>query len=266
VNQSNVGCSFSIAPTSNSFPSSGGNGSVTITTLTGCIWKAISNDSWIIVSNDGNTNGSGTASYAVEANTGASSRMGTITVAGQTFTVTQAGTSCTFSIAPTGKLFVHTGGEGSIAVATSAACNWTASTIEPWITITSGAAGTGNGVVTYVVRDNPSTSPRQGAITVAGLSFTVMQGGTTLDICTFSLNPTSASFTPAGGGGSISINTGAGCAWEATTNVNWITVTSNIIGIGASTVTYTVAANAGAGRSGIITIGKQTFRVKQKGN
>src|SRR6185503_10106281 len=186
VNQSNQGCSYSIAPTSSSFPSSGGNGSVTVTTLTGCIWKAISNDSWIIVSNDGNTNGSGTASYAVEANTGASSRMGTITVAGQTFTVTQAGTSCTFSIAPTGKLFVHTGGEGSIAVATSAACNWTASTIEPWITITSGTAGTGNGVVTYAVRDNTSTSPRQGVITVAGLSFTVMQGGTTLDICTFS--------------------------------------------------------------------------------
>ncbi len=266
VNQSNLGCSYSIAPTSNSFPSSGGNGSVTVTTLTGCIWKAISNDSWIIASNDGNSNGSGTASYAVEANTGADPRIGTITVAGETFTVTQAGTSCTFSIAPTGKLFVHTGGEGSIAVATSASCNWTASTVEPWITVTSGAAGTGNGVVTYAVRDNPSTSPRQGAITVAGLSFTVMQGGTALDICTFSLNPTSAGFTPAGGGGSISINTGSGCAWEATTNANWITFTSNTIGIGASTVTYNVAANAGAGRSGVITIGKQTFRVKQKGN
>ena len=55
VNQSNLGCSYSIAPTSNSFPASGGNGSVTVTTLTGCVWKAISNDSWIIVSVDGNS-------------------------------------------------------------------------------------------------------------------------------------------------------------------------------------------------------------------
>jgi hypothetical protein len=266
VNQSNQGCSYSIAPTSNSFPASGGNGSVAVTTLTGCTWKAISNDSWIIVSVDGEANGSGTANYTVAANTDASSRTGTMTIAGQTFTVMQAGSSCAFSIAPSGKLFTHTGGEGSIAVTTSAECNWTASTIESWIIVTSGQSGTGNGFVTYAVRDNPGTSPRQGAITVAGLEFTVMQGGSALDACTFSLNPTSAGFTSAGGGGSISINTGAGCAWEATTNVNWITFTSNTIGIGTSTVTYSIAANAGAGRSGVITIGKQTFKVKQKGN
>lgn len=269
VNQSNVGCSFSIAPTSNSLPSSGGSGSFTVTTLAGCIWKAISNDSWITVGASGNISGSGTANYSVEPNTSVNPRTGTITVAGQTFTVMQAGntgTSCTFSIAPAGKLFIQTGGAGSIAVTTSAGCNWSASTNDSWIMITSGGSGVGPGTVNYTVQNNPATSPRQGVITAAGVTFTIVQDGGTMDDCIYLLTPLSANFSVAGGDGNISINTEARCAWEATTSVNWITFTSNITGIGASTVTYHVDANAGAVRSGVITIGRQTFKIKQKGH
>ncbi|MGA9773839.1 MAG: BACON domain-containing carbohydrate-binding protein [Blastocatellia bacterium] len=265
VNQSNLGCSYSLAPASNSFPSNGGNGSVTVTTLSGCVWKAISNDSWIIVSADGNTSGSGTASYTVEANTGGS-RTGTITIAGQTHTVIQAAAGCAFSIAPTGKLFTQTAGSGSIAVTTTAGCNWTAATNETWIMITAGQSGTGPGTVTYSVIANPGTSPRQGVITAAGFSYTVVQDGGTLDDCIYLLTPLSANYGVTGGNGDISINTEARCAWEATTNVNWITFTTNITGISAGSVTYNVSANTGATRTGIITIGRQTFKVKQKGS
>lgn len=266
VNQSNLGCSYSIAPTSNSFPASGGNGSVTVTTFAGCTWKAISNDSWIIVASDSINNGSGTASYAVEANAGAS-RTGTITVAGQTFTVTQAGSSCEFSIAPSGKHFLRTGNESSITVTAPGECNWTASTGESWILITSAASGTGNGIVHYAVRENPGTLPRQGVITVAGLTFTVVQDSGTMGDCIYLLNPSSSSFNSAGGNGQIQLSTAESCAWQATSNVSWVTITSNITGISAATITYQVAPNTGSGgRVGIITIGGQIFRVKQKGS
>jgi uncharacterized repeat protein (TIGR01451 family) len=264
VNQSNLGCSYSIAPTGNSFPASGGNGSVTVTTFEGCTWKAISNDSWIIVSSDGINNGNGTAGYAVEANPGAS-RTGTITVAGQTFTVTQSGNSCTVSIAPSGKLFLQTGNESSITVTAPVGCNWTASTAESWILITSAGSGTGNGIVNYAVIANPAASPRQGVITVAGLTFTVVQDGGTLGDCIYLLNPTSSNFNSAGGNGQIQLNTEERCAWEATSNVSWITVTSNVTGISAATITYHVAPNTvSGGRVGNITIGGRIFRVKQK--
>src|SRR6185369_6717547 len=134
-------------------------------------------------------------------------RTGTISVASQVFTVMQAGSSCSFSIAPTGKLFGQTGSESSIAVTAPAGCGWTVSTVEEWIIITSEESGTGPGTVTYAVRDNPDTSPRQGVITVAGLSFTVAQDGGTLGDCIYLLNPTSASYNAAGGSGSIQINT-----------------------------------------------------------
>jgi uncharacterized repeat protein (TIGR01451 family) len=264
VNQSNIACSFMISPTSNSFPIGGGSGSVTVTTQTGCIWKAIPNDSWITVPPDANGAGSGSFNYTVAANPGGP-RTGTITIAGQVFTIMQAGSSCSYSIAPTGKLFSPVGSESTIAITTAPGCNWSASTIEDWILITSDDSGAGSGSITYAVRDNPDTSPRQGVITVAGLTFTVVQDGGTMGDCLYLLNPTKASFNAAGGSGSIQINTEERCAWEAATNVSWITFTSNVVGINAGTVAYQVAANPGpGGRSGVITIAGQVFNVKQK--
>lgn len=58
----------------------------------GCAWTAASNASFITVTGGASGSGNGTVSYSVAANTGTASRNGTLTIAGQTFTVTQAGT------------------------------------------------------------------------------------------------------------------------------------------------------------------------------
>ena len=84
-------CSFSISPTSASFESSGGTGSVAVTTATGCDWNANSNSSWIKITSSSSGSGNGTVSYSVSSNSSSSSRTGSITVAWQTFTVTQYG-------------------------------------------------------------------------------------------------------------------------------------------------------------------------------
>jgi YVTN family beta-propeller protein len=88
VTPSASSCSFVINPTSQSFTSSGGNGSTTVTTDNGCAWSSSSNDSWITVTEGASGSGNGTVSFTVAANSGAA-RTGTITVAGQTFTVNQ---------------------------------------------------------------------------------------------------------------------------------------------------------------------------------
>jgi|GEM_PF-2576981 len=87
-------CSYSISPTSASYGSSGGSGSFSVTTTSSCSWTASSNDSWITITNGSSGSGNGTISYSVASNSGSSSRTGTITVAGQTFTVNQSGSSC----------------------------------------------------------------------------------------------------------------------------------------------------------------------------
>lgn len=85
-------CTFSISPTSASQPATAGSGSVSVTATAGCSWSAVSNSSFLTITGGASGTGNGTVSYSFTANTLTTSRTGTLTIAGQTFTVTQAGT------------------------------------------------------------------------------------------------------------------------------------------------------------------------------
>ncbi len=85
-------CTFSINPTSASYAAGGGSGSVTVTAGAGCTWSAVSNATFITINSGSSGSGNGTVGYSVTGNTGTGSRNGTMTIAGRTFTVTQAGT------------------------------------------------------------------------------------------------------------------------------------------------------------------------------
>ena len=88
------GCTYAITPTTcQNFPAAGGSGTINVTTDAGCAWTAASNDAWIVLASFGGT-GSGSVGYMVSANTGAQ-RTGSITIAGQTFCVTQDAFGCT---------------------------------------------------------------------------------------------------------------------------------------------------------------------------
>ena len=71
------------------------------------------------------------------------------------------------------------GGSASFSVATGAACAWTASSSETWLTVGSGSSGTGTGTVTLTAAANTGAA-RNGTATIAGQTVTVNQaaGGT----------------------------------------------------------------------------------------
>ena len=98
-----------------------------------------------------------------------------MTIAGQTFTVTQAGNYSTYMLSPINRNFSAEGGEDSVTVTVVGNLGWTASSNDEWITITSGKLGTGSGLVSYAVEANPSAMPRVGTLTIAGKKFTVKQ-------------------------------------------------------------------------------------------
>jgi uncharacterized protein (TIGR03437 family) len=100
----NPACTYSISPASLTFGASGGSGVVSVTAGAGCSWTAASNVSWITITSGASGSGGGTAGYTVAANTSSTSRTGTLTIAGQTHTVTQAGA------APSGPPQLSTGG------------------------------------------------------------------------------------------------------------------------------------------------------------
>jgi hypothetical protein len=235
----------------------GGPQSVSVTAVNGCAWTAVSGASWITVTSGASGSGNGTVNFDVAANTGAG-RNGTVTIAGQTFTVSQSAFGCTFSISPTSQSIGSAGGPGTSSVTAGAGCAWMATSNVPWITITSGAAGAGNGSVNFNVAAN-SAPARQGTLTIAGQTFTVNQSAG----CAYSISPTSQSIGPGVTAGSSSVTTSGGCTWTATSNASWITITSGASGNGPGVVNFSSAANAGPARQGTLTIAGQTFTVNQ---
>jgi uncharacterized protein (TIGR03437 family) len=85
-----------------------------------------------------------------------------------------ASIACNFGITPTRQSIAAGGGTGVIMLtAPASACAWTARSNVPWITITGGASGQGNGAVSFTVA--PATVPRSGAITIGDRVFAVQQ-------------------------------------------------------------------------------------------
>jgi hypothetical protein len=101
-NASIVPCSYSISPASASLNTSGGSGSISVTTQSGCAWSASSGASWITITSGSSGTGSGTVAYSVTSNSGAA-RSVVSTIAGQLFTFNQSGTqSYTLTVGTSG--------------------------------------------------------------------------------------------------------------------------------------------------------------------
>lgn len=85
-------------------------------------------------------------------------------------------------------------------------------------------------------------------------------------VCNISLSPANNEFSANGGTGNITVNAPAGCNWNATSGVSWITVTGGASGSGPGTVTYSLSANPATDvRNGALTVGGQTHNVRQQG-
>ena len=177
INQVTDPCLYSVTSnTSTLYDSYGGNGSATVAATNHCPWTVTTDADWITLRTTGGS-GNATAFYFVNAKNTLGSRMGHVTIAGQTFMIFQTGVVCDFSISPSSRSFTSEGGSAYVSVSANSACGWTARSNADWITITSGATGAGYGTVYYSVAPYNGTTPRSGTITLAGgLTFKVNQG------------------------------------------------------------------------------------------
>jgi hypothetical protein len=185
-------------------------------------------------------------------------------IAGRTFTVTQS-EGCAITLAPDGARVNPPGGTASFNVQIGGTCAWTATPQVPWITISSGDRGTGPGVVQLAIAPNTGER-RTGTVTVADgagvapATFTVTQDSG----CNVTLASPGATIPAAGGPGSVDVTADATCEWNARTDDTWIAITSAARGMGNGTVTFSVAVNPGAARTGVIRIGPRSFTITQQ--
>jgi hypothetical protein len=89
--------------------------------------------------------------------------------------VAGGGTPCDYSLASVSEAAPKTQKDGTLAVTAAAGCTWTATSAASFVTLLSGASGTGNGTVSYRVAANTTGKARSGTLTVAGISVNVTQ-------------------------------------------------------------------------------------------
>jgi hypothetical protein len=152
IHQQGPSCSYSISPTVAAFGANGGDSRVVVTAQAGCSWSTMSNSGWLSVTSGASGAGSEAVTVHAAANTGGS-RSGTVTIAGQTLSVTQAapGANACGALDVTSQVNVSRGGYSPISPAGSNL--W-----HQQVTITNNSGAAINGPLFYVLIGLPTPS------------------------------------------------------------------------------------------------------------
>ena len=274
-----------ITPLSRDHTSAAASGQ-TIGVTANVSWTATESLSWVSITGGASGSGNGTVTYSVTENTGAA-RTGAITVSGggltRTFTVNQAapgpvgtavrtvsGTSVSIVVTPAAGTSAWGLEETMPAGLTPSGItgpngSWNATTRKiTWYSTGAAAATLG-----YTVSGTPGTYTLSGVANFDGGANQTVTGDTQVvipDEDTLEISPSSRDHTSAAASGQT-IAVSANVSWTATEGLSWVTITGGASGSGNGTVTYSVDANAGAARSGAITVSgggiTRTFTVNQ---
>lgn len=259
-------CAFSVTPTSASISASGGDltFTVTVTQGAGCSWTAATNDPFLSVKSGSTGSGNGTVVLTAGANAGGN-RSASATIAGQTIAISQLAAGCAFNVAASPTSVPAGGGDValSISMTQGAACAWTVASTDPFVTVKSGASGTGNGSAVVTLAANTGGN-RSASISAAGQTVVISQAAAAV-ACAFAITAAPASVPASGGDVQLRVaNTqGLGCAWTATTASAFVTIVSGATGTGSGTAIARFTANTGPARSATITVAGQTIVVAQ---
>jgi hypothetical protein len=265
ITQFGTGCSFALNPATLNVSAAGGMATIyVIASGSTCTWSASSSSGLIIPPNTGGK-GFGTVPVTIPANPNGSQQTLMATIAGQTLTVNEMGTSCTVTLGSSSASFTAAGGSSSFAVNTGPGCSYTTTPGPSWITITSGGSGSGPGTLAYSVSPNSTTASRTGSFSVEGQLFTVAQQGLACSL-TVDTSGLGTPYASTGGAGIIAITTnGPSCTWTASSGSKFVTL-SNTSGTGSGSVGVTASSNSlPTSRAATLTIGGQTVNVTQGG-
>jgi uncharacterized protein (TIGR03437 family) len=158
VTQAAQTCSYTLSPTTASFPIAGG--SATLQVQTTCTWQPTSNQpAWLQIPYPSylGATGNGTVNYNVLANGCVNGRSGTVTiVSGSQLAVTQSGAAGNFAFSPTSESYPAAATDDRVTITTGDGCGWNAFSDVSWLQISSGSSGSGNGAITIHVLANTS--------------------------------------------------------------------------------------------------------------
>ena len=171
-----------------------------------------------------------------------------------------APTRCQATLGIPSTNFTSAGGTGSVAVSVARECTWSAASAAPWITVTAGQEGQGEGTVTFRIGENVDPSVRRGSLNVAQQAVQLAQEAAP---CRYTVGAAETSAPATGGDLSIDIRTHALCSWSVASSADWMSVSPNS-GRGDATVHVSVVANTSTTpRSAPVTVAGQSVTLSQ---
>lgn len=251
-----------------------GTGSINV--VSNVSWTANSNQNWLTISSGTTGNNNSTVSYNYLANETTVSRTALITISGngvnpQTLSIIQGGKTANLTISPSGSSTINSiSSSGSISVTSNV--DWSASSNQSWLTITSGSNGKNDGVISYTYSTNSNSTSRSATITVTGngattQTLTFNQSGQEPEITFNPTSPINASSTA----GEARVLISSNANWEAATTDNWLTIfpSAGVANTPIYSTIYYSENNTNASRTGYITfaingVAKTTIEVIQK--
>ena len=262
-----------------------GTVNITVTAAPGktCTWTLSTASPWIHIESLTIT-GTGSILFTADPNTTALMRKDTIAFSAPnvqgtlTINVYQLAGTCAYVLSPTSAQ-IPVGGSDAGVLQVTTGCMWAASSNQGWLKFTldpanqtfsvpgPGATNYGSGNVNYTVAANACVAPRSASLTVnTGVTgvqpaLTISQDGSSGNL---TLSPATLATGPDAATGYVLVSTGAGCPWTASSNANWLQITGASTGSGPGRFGYSVKANSGPARSGIIQVGPQAFTVTQQ--
>ena len=234
-----TGYTATLSPASASFDHAGGTGTVFVTADAGVSWSARANVDWLSVT-PATGMSAGTVTYTVqEYPDGVTTRTGSLTIAGQTVTVTQTGQDVTIS--PTSKTLDAPANVFEVTVSALSTTSWTVLPNASWISVVDNGYGFGNSSILISVGQNPSVSSRTGTVSIGSKTLSITQKGMTDPV--LSITPTTAVASPTGAYGNIAVYATPDAKWTSESLSDWITISEGDAGAGNGNIKYVAAAN-----------------------
>jgi uncharacterized repeat protein (TIGR01451 family) len=187
-----------------------------------------------------------------------------------------ASAPCTYTLSSGGETFCAVGGSGSVGVtadpgANDSTCPWSATSNVPWIRITSGSGGRGNGQVSFTVAPNTGAA-RQGTMTIGGQTFTVTQNDAATSSADLAISKTDSPDPVTTGSDltyTITVTNNGPCAATGVTMTDPLPATMTYVSAtssqGTCSGTSTVTCNLGALANGASATGTIVVTPTQSG-
>jgi Putative binding domain, N-terminal/Viral BACON domain len=275
-------CAVSVTNSTPEVPAGGGAGTLTVNAQRECVWSARAEASWITLSGTSGQ-GAATVSYTVAPNPDGTPRRGHVVVSEQMVEIVQVAAPCRFSVTPSTVEVDAAGDQVSVNLTAPGGCTWRVRSDVSWVTRTAPDEGSGSATIRLTVAPNTGEL-RRGTVTIAGVTVQLRQSGPgdappppppapTPDppapapdpptpTCSYTVSPTRVSAESSGEQAVVNVTAQNGCTWDASSSVAWIAVEGG--GTGSGSARLVISGNAGAARTGSVTVAGKAVTVEQE--